>query len=150
MERIVRYKFSIPALTLSIDAQILVPGTFGGLPALVPTASGRLITGASIFLGNPMNGDYLSALSVQDIDGVIPVPLRAGFSAYPIIGSRVDSGVAGTNDGLYVNPNAPLDFTPPPGQNFIPSQLYLVATITKVANLTGDSVYINIRWNDLV
>jgi hypothetical protein len=122
-----------------------VPGTFAGFPPSDP-ANGRFFSHAKFCADTPNVGDYVDDLSVEDTDGVVPVPARALFPRYPtIINFSSDTGVAtGSKAGYYLDALGCASIgVLVGGTQVIPSGLYLKATIH---GALGSTYRVNIVW----
>lgn len=148
MLRLVNFTGATNILTGRATISVKVPGTFAGLNPGSPTFSGRFIQKVLVFFGNSMPGDLVKNISVVDTDGVIPVGQRGAFPNYPEIGTRNDPSIAAANQGLYLNALAPTEFSPPTGQQAVPSGLYLSADFQKGGIVLNDTVYVNVYWDD--
>lgn len=128
------------------NVAVKVPGTFSGFPPVDP-AQARYLSYVEFSADTITVGDYVDAISIEDTDGVIPVPARGAFPSYPtIIDFSADSGATGvTIGGYYFDKNtgyvkiSTFDGLP----QLIPSGLYIKATIHGGL----DKVYrVNIVW----
>lgn len=128
---------------------IKVPGTFSGFPPIDPTGA-RYFDHADIMSDSPGTNDYVDAISIEDTDGVIPVPARVAFAAYPtIVNFSSDTGVAtSSKSGYYFNPEGHVKIGTIDGTlQIIPSGLYIIATIHGGLNKTYQ---INVVWGRYV
>lgn len=131
----------------TVTIAVKIPGTFTTVDRTASAFSGRIIDHADLFWGTPVAGDRCSNMRVTDDDGKIPAPVRALFPSYPLIKTRDDVGDSNLN-GIYTRPGAMTVFTPPAKDGTIPSELWLKLDCTKAALAVGESVFINMYWDD--
>jgi hypothetical protein len=146
MQRNVRFSFTTNGLgTATIN--IPIPGIFSSISRVPNTNNGRTVFRVSLFAGAPLAGDYVSNMTVQDTNGVIPALLQPQFPSYPIVASLADTSIPSGNAGTYLVTSGTTDFTPDPLSSFIPSQLFVMATFQK-ASAVVDTIFINVVWDD--
>lgn len=143
-------RFSAATSGGSATISITIPGTFTTISTYLPTFSGRVISKVSMFFGSPADGDYCAGFTVTDPNGVIPAGVQSQIPTYPTIFSFTDPGSPTPGSpGFYLNPNAPTEFIPIQNYGTIPSGLVLSAIFTKATALLGDTIYLNVEWDDL-
>lgn len=131
--------------------QTKVPGVFNGVNGIdSPPANGRYLREIHIWTDNGVSGDVLNNIRVQDIDGIIPVPVQAAFPAYPVIQTLSETeppeGNALAGVGIPVGQVLilrPIDPHDNRGFQFIPSGLYICADFHSVI---GKTVRVNYIW----
>lgn len=133
-------------LSGSVTLTFTVPGTFAGGDATQPTWSGLTLKEAQLWFGNPTNGDQIVSITVQDLAGVIPVPARAAYPLYPIIGTWAVTGLSSQYQGRFLLPNGPTSIIPANGVNNVPSQISIVGVFQKGIGLLTDTIYCNLEF----
>jgi hypothetical protein len=149
MLRMVKYSYNTGLLTGTAPINIQIPGSYNGLVRLPIGSNGRLFVSAEIFCANPLPGDYLSGVTVEDTDGVIPAGVRPALPNYPSVSLWADPALGASNVGIFLSPLKSTLLTPLSNNPFCPSGLYLKATFQK-ASIGVDTVYLNIIWDDLI
>lgn len=145
-QRPVAFTITIPLLGPAAQAfTFKVPGTFSGFPPVDPTQA-RFFSRIEIFADNATAGEWVDVISIEDTDGVIPVPARVLFPAYPTIYDfSADVNLAtGTNKGGYYFRDGlvtigTLDHT----LQVVPSGLYFKGTLNGGLNKT---YRVNVIW----
>lgn len=133
-----------------VELAIKIPGEFAGLQSGSPAFSGRIFFQGELWFGTGSQGDYVLAFTVEDRDGVIPVPMQAAFPNYPIIASRQDGALSSENQGLFLAPNMRMQLVPArEGSVAVPSGLYVCITAQKAGEDLEDTLYANFGWDDL-
>lgn len=144
------FRFSIKATTGDdgkIDIVIPVPGTFNGIDPSV--SNGRLFISALLWTNNPVDEDRITQISLQDKDGVLPVPARAQFANYPILGYSIDPEMTYGNvilAEILLNGSRVTEMGPPLVPRFLPSGFYLCATFTAGDAAANRILYGNFLW----
>jgi hypothetical protein len=128
-------------VTGALTVLLKVPGTFtAGTPS-------RYIKEAVLWLENRQPGDAITALSVTDIDGVVPVPLRGQFPNYPVLQNLIDSAALSANQKIFFWPNGATAFRGEPRYNALPGQVYVSITVQK-ATPAVDTFGADVHWED--
>lgn len=128
--------------------QMVTPGAFISAVSKV-AGSCRIIVQWEVWFGTPLLGDCITAITANDINGVVPVPNRVAFPNYPILVSRIDSGVSSPNNLLYIPPDG-IIIKPDTNESLIPSQIAMTITAQKGSlPITPDILYINMWWDDM-
>lgn len=139
---------------------IRVPGTFSGLkPSGVMIPDGRFVKLIEFWCDTYSAGDRLYDLRAEDTDGIIPVPARVAFAAYPVLFRFDESDLLETNGmsrGLWLRSSSTIRFSPfddggDAALDFIPSGVYLVGTFEAGDGLLGNGrkVRANLSWGKI-
>lgn len=154
---IVQSSFYFSATTIlggAVDLSFKVPGTFSGI---TPTdaAQGRFFKCMNIWADAPNVADRISVISVNDVDSVVPAPARPLLPTWPDVLPLFTQAEAdiGLTNGFWIKDVlsiTPFDSAGNPSVHFIPSGLYLKATITAGGLGIGRVFRGNIIWGRYV
>lgn len=150
----VNYSDTTGLLTGTATINAKIPGAFQTIDPTSPNFTGRQLLKMGAWFEGRAAGDKISSMIVKDIDGVIPVPYRAAFSAYPIIAYLHDTTVDAANQGIALPPSGPfqIEFPTNNPRTKIASGLYIVFTFQKGifgALIAADTAVVNLAWDDL-
>lgn len=146
MEKYVKITAQTDVSTGEATITFKIPGTFVTIDPKQPDFSGRTITEWMIWCKEPLDGDAVTSITIEDTDGKIPMGQRPAFPDYPIIAYRQDTEVDEDNQGFYLT-KTPIRLTPPGLAKPLPSELYIILVLQK-ADTVQDDIYINLKWED--
>lgn len=113
----------------NLTIQLQIPGVYNGF---VPNMSGRCIVDITGRFDNPVSGDSVMSVTLQDINTVINDGYQVNFPNYPILASFIDPG---TPQGVGVPLNQNGESTPLAqlygNPKFLPSGIFLVVVLKK-------------------
>lgn len=146
------YRFSFQVTTGedgTSDILIKIPGTFNGIDPAV--SSGRFFSSAQLWSLSFVVNDRITEICVKDVDGVIPVPVRALFSSYPILGYSIDPDMSYDSTilgAVLLNSSRPIEIGPASVDmpRFLPSGVYISAKFVSGDSEAGRILNGNVLW----
>lgn len=147
MKRYGRATVTTAAMTGEGTLSFQVPGTYAVVNPRSPDWVGRTILRWNVKFASSAIGDAITSITIEDTDGVLSAPEQAQFPNYPILAALHDTDLSSSNQGIYLDPTAPSEFSPEPGTGSIASQLYFIIAVKKSTNV-ADTAYFNVQWDD--
>lgn len=139
------YSTSISALRQGVSGKVTTNAETGIGTVVIPVPSGgRYPVAGRLMHWDASAGDRITAFTIEDTDGVIPVPVRAAFAAYPVLLNRFDAAVPDANKGGFISKSGEMDIENPIPV-YLSAGLYLRIQVT-LATPAAKDVRVNLQW----